>query len=987
MKRIITVVSFLFLLPTLLLAGTTGKIRGKVTDLQTGEPLIGANVIVVGTSFGAATDVKGEYVISNLEAGVYEVKSSYLGYKTVTVTNVRVNSDLSTELNFQLPATGVSVGEVTIVAKRPLINKSNTNAIRTTTNAEIDALPVRGVDNIVALTPGVTLQDGTIYVRGGRQDEVGYYLEGTNITSALSGNRQVTIPQDALEEIQVQAGGYTAEFGGANAGIIRTQLKSGGPTLKASLQYITDNLSLKGKSNRYNGKQVLGTYSYGYNDLTASLSGPLVGEKIKFFGLFDNLSQADANPQPFDGINLGTIGDGVTPGDTLNFNVPGGPVPGHYTNQYSGTATFTFDYNPLIVRLIGTYSYSKSVDGSIGTMFDSQRWPITEGRNGDFGFKVTHLLSKNTYYEINAGYVFNSGTTYDPLLGTSYAGYGDSVANAQAGAVWNRRPREQSSDYFGRYLAPLPYQIFTFQFTAPNAPIANYSKFKNENINLDASFTSNLSSEHSLKFGGQLQLMTFRNFSSGFATTASYAPLLASNPGKTLQDIEISQGIDNYGYDLNGNVYSGSDNFSTGQFAPKKPVYAGVYVEDRMEYKNLIVNAGLRYDYINTDNEQMVDPYKPENSINNNTGAIIPAGWEKAPTFSSLSPRVGFSFPITDQTVFHAQYGKFVQQSSLNDLYMGYYELSFVVRGGFFFSTPVGQNVRPERTTQYEVGFTQQIGNFASFDVTGYYKDISNEVVFDVQNVDPGSPFQSYTTLTNGDYATTKGIELSFNMRRTDRLMVNGSVSFQDAKGTGANPFSDSGIFGNPINPAYVFTPHFINPLPFNHSLSGNINLDYRWGNNDGPDVLHNFGASLLLTFASGHPYTLGSGGANIETDTRTRSPIEPINSSVTPSTFQADLQLDKTVSLVDKLSLNIFVQVINLFNAQNIVNVFTRTGSATDDGFLSDPNLGLPLVEKYGTDYAKLYQALNINYGLGYPNGNLYGPPRQIRVGVRFEY
>ena len=987
MKRRITVVSFLLFLPVLLFAGTTGKIKGKVTDLQTGEPLIGANVIVVGSSFGAATDLKGEYVISNLDAGVYQLKASYLGYKTVTITNVRVNADLTSEINFQLPATGVSVGEVEIVAKRPLINKSNTNAIRTTTNEQIDALPIRGVDNIVALTPGVILQNGTIYVRGGRQDEVGYYLEGTNITSAMSGNRQVTIPQDALEEVSVQAGGYTAEFGGANAGIIRTQLKSGGPNLKASLQYITDNWTFKNSKNRYDGSQHLGTYSYGYNDFTASLSGPLVGDKIKFFALLDNLSQADANPQPFNGFNLGVVADGITPGDTLNLKYPGGPQPGNLSTQYTGTGTVTFDFNPLIFRLVGTYtSYSGRADQSIFNMFDYNRLGVVNSQNGDFSLKMTHLLSPSTYYEITAGYVFNTGKTNDPQLGDNYLAYGDSAANARAGVTWYRRYREIADNHLGPYLTPLAYQLFTFNFAAPNAPLTGFNKYQNTNLNLNAAFSSNLNKENSIKFGGELQMMTFRNFS---PVSVSMASLIHNNPNLTTNQIEINNGINNYGYDITGNSYSGSSNYSSGQIAPKKPTFAGVYFEDRLEYKNLIVNAGLRYDYINTDNEMLIDPFHPEKTIDHNSGVINPAGLTKAPSFSGLSPRLGFSFPITDQTVFHAQYGKFVQQSRLQDMYEGIYALANQLRGGFFISTPVGMNVRPVRTTQYEVGFTQQISTFASFDLTAYYKDIANQVVIANQNTGtPGdpSPFQPYLILTNGDYATTKGFELSFNMRRFERLMVQASMSFQDAMGTGNNPNSDAGAFGAPIDPSHVYTPHFINPLSYNHALSGNINLDYRFGANDGPEVLHNFGASLLLTFASGHPYTLGTGNSSIESDPRFRSPIEAINSSITPSTFQADLRLDKTVSLMDKLSANIFIQVINLLNTKNIINVFTRTGSATDDGFLSDPTLGLPLVELYGQQYAQMYRTIEINYGLGYPN-SLYGPPRQIRLGVRLEY
>ena len=123
----------------------------------------------------------------------------------------------------------------------------------------LDALPVRGLNDILGLTPGVVYQDNTIFVRGGRQDEVGFYLEGSNITDPMVGGRKVTIVQDAVEEVQVQSGGYTAEYGGANAGIIYTQLKSGTPEYKASLEYITDNISFKSKEDRFDGKKRLGS--------------------------------------------------------------------------------------------------------------------------------------------------------------------------------------------------------------------------------------------------------------------------------------------------------------------------------------------------------------------------------------------------------------------------------------------------------------------------------------------------------------------------------------------------------------------------------------------------------------------------------------------------------------------------------------------------------------------------------------------------------
>ncbi|HRN26359.1 MAG TPA: TonB-dependent receptor, partial [Ignavibacteriaceae bacterium] len=441
MNRWFTILFALLLLPTLMLA-QTGKIKGKVTDLTSGEPLIGANVLVVGTSLGAATDVNGMYSISNLQAGVYEVKSSYIGYQTITVTNVRVSADLTTDINFQLPGEGISVGEVVVVSERPLINPSNTNAIRTTSSDIIDDLPVRDFNNILALTPGVVLQNQNIYIRGGRVDEVGYYLEGTNITNPVLGGRGVTIVQDAVEEIQVQAGGYTAEYGGANAGIVRTQLKSGTPDFKFSIAYVTDNLSFKSKADRFDGSKTLGAYQYGYNEFTGTISGPLFSDKVKFFGLINSNWKLDQNPLPFPGINLGVITDqkSTTPdNNSINLVYPAGPTYGAQNQTYTGTGTLTFDMNPLIFRLTGSFTDSKGGNGgggNISQLLNLGRISIFESSNASFSAKMTHILSPTTYYEISGGYTYNFTRNMDPLLGNNWTLYGDSVANAEVGAVW-----------------------------------------------------------------------------------------------------------------------------------------------------------------------------------------------------------------------------------------------------------------------------------------------------------------------------------------------------------------------------------------------------------------------------------------------------------------------------------------------------------------------------------------------------------------------
>ena len=191
-----------------------------------------------------------------------------------------------------------------------------------------------------------------------------------------------------------------------------------------------------------------------------------------------------------------------------------------------------------------------------------------------------------------------------------------------------------------------------------------------------------------------------------------------------------------------------------------------------------------------------------------------------------------------------------------------------------------------------------------------------------------------------------------------------------------------------------TFLPAYVSPLVFNNALRGSINLDYHFGVNDGPSILHEFGASLLMRFSSGHPFTRGVGAADLEGNPRGRVPVESLNASVTPSTFQVDLRVDKTFNLFDRIKLNVYLFVINLFDKKNVENVFLRTGSNTDDGFISNPQLSGQLVNQAG--YTEMYRAINIDYYQQYQqvangylmtNPNFWGPPRQIRLGIRLEY
>lgn len=974
------------------MAGTKGRIKGTVVDLQTGEPLIGANVIVMGTSIGAATDANGEFLLMNLDAAVYDVRASYLGYQTITLTNVRVNADLTTYISFDLPSEEVQVGTVMIVAERPLIQKDATNAVRITSSEDIEALPVRGVNNILGLTAGVVLQNNYVYIRGGRRDEVGYYLEGVSVSNPMAGGRAVTISQDALEEIQVQSGGYTAEFGGANAGIVRQQLKSGGQQLKASFEYITDNITFKSRDDAFDGEKRLGAYWFGYNEISATIGGPIFDQRFKFFFNFNNQYNRDRNPQPYPGVDLGRV-EGAT-GDVLeNFYYPAGAMMQQAYNGYTYAGTISMDFTPLLVRFSGTYTDRVQDAGQRSVLsYLNTRYGENVSKNGAFTVKLTHVLSPTMYYEISGGYFLQTFTNQDPYLKDDIWSYGDSVAAAEHGFIWQRTANDIANGVVGRYQRPTRPNIQGFAFSAPGEVSSSYQNDERTSWSVNGSLSFLIGKVHSFKVGGEYQQYTIRSWAvPGNLTQMGFATKLAR--GDDPVAILRTEGVSNYGYDVLGNEIDTDD-----WMGPRKPVFAAAFIQDRIEFEDIILNVGLRYDYIDIANYKLVDPSQPELSINYATGDVIEAGWEKTATFSAVSPRLGFSFPVTDRTVFHAQFGKFVQQPRLGDQYQGLYRTGFELRGGFHIAQPTGRNIRPTRTTQYEIGFTQQLTDFMSFDITGYMRDVKDQVVFILQTAQRTSPYQSYFTMSNGDFATTKGIELTLNMRRYERISMNATLSYQDARGTGSFPSSNAGIVGAPLDNVTIFTPAYVSPLAFENAFSGNFNIDYRFGPNDGPSFLNDFGISLLATFNSGHPFTRGVGGAlNYETDSRFRQAIEPLNASNTPSIFQVDLRIDKTFQIWDRLSANVYVYVINLFDALNQLNVFGRTGSTEDDGYISQPEIQDQLVSTYGEAYLDLYKAIQVDYQWGYGGGSngfaageagfLFGPPRQIRLGVRLEY
>jgi len=1008
MKKFLQILFVFLLLPSL--ASSTGKIRGKVIDEKTKEPLIAANVLVQNTNYGAATDLEGNFVILNLQAGTYVLRASLLGYQSVVVSNIKVSDDLTSEVNFSLVSSEVQLKEVVIVQERPLVNKSATNAVRIGTQEDIDKLPIRGVQQAVALSPGVVAQNGRLYVRGGRADEIGYYFEGVNTRSISDGTNLTNAIPEAMEEFQVQAGGYTAEYGGANAGIVRQTLRSGTSSYKATMQVETDNFTPQYEKR-------LGTYSYGYSNYVGTFGGPITNN-VKFFIAGENQfsrdvqgaapatggvaalpTAGDNQPRFWSGIHVENAPDLYGKKDTIDLiDLKAGNIPGGMgDNRWTGNGTLTFDYNPYVVR-IGTSFSRERTQGTADPLahyFNFARLGITDRSNLVLNTKFSHILSATTLYEINVNYTDYRRKVYDPDHGDNFFNYNDSIANSKLGYQYTSYTQDPGSGNSG-------YNIYSFRLDHYGASLTNFTKEKQVRWGGSLDFTSQVNANHQLKVGVLGEYNIVRLFTTGSAALLKW---YRDNPdlvqgGGIVRDYKVARngGVNNYGYDFYGNEITDTKKID----GPKTPINLGAYAQDKMEFADLVVNAGLRFDYIDNDDIRFVnDPTTTQKDGPTNPSVdvtdpgypmYVASGIKKAKPFMAVSPRLGLAFPVTDRTVFHLQYGKFIQAPSLRNIYVGRGTQAGIWNGQNYQPNPVGYNLQPVRTTQYEVGFTKQFSDFAAFDITGFYKDIEGQIQVEKIITDPGANTKGYNAFVNGDFVTTKGMEISLRLRRVNRIRLQFNYTYSDGQGTNSSTNSSISSVENG-----TLTPNVISPLDFDQTHRGTANIDYSFDKGEGGPIFRESGVNLLVSFNSGHPYTKSTGsigqqtsdqGALIEADARFNTPLEAVNASTTPWVWTLDLRVYKGLS-IGGVYAEAYAYVQNLLNTQNVINVYRRTGNAYDDGFLGTPDLSSGAVGLYGQPYVDLYTQANLQNGRAYRNvtgNNLWGAPRQIRFGIRLE-
>ncbi len=286
----------------------SGSLQGVIKDKGSGEPVPFASVVVEshGTRVAASqSDFDGNYKISPIEPGTYDVTASIIGFQPVKITGVVVNSNKITFQDFALTS-GVELEHVEVIRyKVPLIDKDGGATGSTVTRDQIAKMPTRSATGIATTVAGASTAgtDGGVSIRGARSDNTYYYIDGVKVPAGAG----LGLPKSAIEEVQVITGGVPAAYGDVTGGLINITTRGPSRTFFGGVEYLTS-----GYKTGPDITNITGLDKYAFNQLELSLSGPLFFRK-------DSLGKKD---RPLLGFFLsGQLTDVVDGGPLWNGDV------------------------------------------------------------------------------------------------------------------------------------------------------------------------------------------------------------------------------------------------------------------------------------------------------------------------------------------------------------------------------------------------------------------------------------------------------------------------------------------------------------------------------------------------------------------------------------------------------------------------------------------------------------------------------------------
>lgn len=860
-------------------AGQTGKIVGRVIDSSTQEVLPGANIIIEGTILGAATDLEGDFIIINIPPGIYTISCSMLGYREVRITNVRISVDQSTRLDFQLLPTSLELGEtITVVAERPLIQKDLTASASSIAADEIKALPLENFNDILRLQAGVIVDNqGNFHVRGGRANEVGFMIDGVSVRDPYSGKAAVTVDQSVIQELKLISGTFNAEYGQVMSGIVEVITKDPDNKLKIGGSVYTGDYLSAHKDLFYHIDEINPLSIY---NLQMYLTGPIPFWKNRLnyylsFRKFYNegwiYGQRRFNPSDSSSFDPKAIYIEQT-GDNQ-------PVPMNDNTEYYGNGKIVFKISPTI-----KLNYNFLASKYQRSWYDHLYKYNPDGNISNYEYGLTHIIDWSHTLSASTFYTLKFSHYYFDLKAYLY---------------------EDPND--PRYVNPerLLNREDAYSFLTGGTNMIHDNRSSNA-LNGKFDITSQITKIHQVKFGIDIKQHTIHqnNFE------ANYRGI----PG--------------------GGIFSAIAFFNKGKFT-HEAIEEAVYIQDKIELKNMTVNIGLRYDYFDSQGKVPQDLRNPDSLFQ---PAQIQHQW---------SPRLGIAFPISASGVIHASYGHFFQIPPYEYIYKN---PNFLVAPGGLSTLMGNANLKAQSTIIYEIGFQQEFLNMIGVDVTGFYKDVRNllgTTIYETYILG-----DRYARYENRDYGNIRGITLALNKRpgHSDHVTISFDYTFQIAEGNASDPNHE---FNN--QQSYPPKKSNIQVVPLDWDQRHTINLSISYEN---PNIMT---VGLITQFQSGLPYTPAI--QSLETTFE--------NSGRKPMNLNADLLLSRRI-LLWKNQFEVFAKIYNLFDRNNEIDVYQDTGRA-----------GYSLISHYTTGRSTYINSLDD----WIKRPDFYSEPRKVLVGLSFTF
>ncbi|CAN5818952.1 hypothetical protein BH23ACT11_BH23ACT11_04300 [soil metagenome] len=967
--RIATLIFFVAFLAFEPAFAQTGRISGRVTEAGTGEPLPGVNVVIDGTQSGATTGLDGNYNILNVPPGTVRLNFSFIGFARHVAEDVRVSIDQTTTVNAVLREEVFSGEEVIVRAERPVVQPDVSNSRVNVSAAEIEALPAANIGAVVGLQAGI--QDGLV-VRGNSSTQLSFMVNGLTLRDERSNRPHTNISLCSVEEVQVQTGGFNAEFGNVRSGVVNVVTKEGSPDRYEGCVF----LRYRPAAPKHFGPSA--------NDPNSYWIRPYTDPDVAFTGTssWDFATQQQypawhgwiAESQEW-------IADPNKPDMT-----PEALYQAFLWQHRKSMAITAPDYDVdvgfggPIARQLGNLrffaSYRRSEEMYMIPL-NTDRYDEQTGH-----MKLTSDVGRGMRLSVEGRISEESGTASDrggqPGVFRSAGGIAEHLTGAGgAGGVGFIDSRIFSTDYF------TPTNVRTNQIGATFTHMLNPASFYEVRFNrFHSRYDTN---------PGRARDTTAVAFFGGVGFDEGpfgYFPFPSDGVGSGLR---MGVGMSNARDTSQVSVYSLKADFTsqvnrimlvqTGveynltdsrvnygrfdeylpsanehRFWNRTPNRAAAYGQTRLEFLGMITNLGLRADYFHAGSWYDFDRFdaafrQRPNPLQGLDTLVAQISTDRQLV---LSPRLGVSFPMTTTSKLFFNYGHFRSMPDPNHLYL----ISYLSSTGRI-NRVANPNSPLPKTVAYEGGFEQSILGQFLIRAAGYYRDVSLEPrLVDYRN---RSGDVVYSRTEPHTFNDIRGFELTLSRDRGDwiRGFVNYTYMVYKAGYFGTrlvdeNPRrqrddEEAELAGRTVQSRPV-------PQPY-----GRINIDLFSPRDFGPEIagfrpLGEWRASILGRWQSGGRMTWVGGGARPDV----------INNLSREDFWNVDLRFARTFN-VQKRQLTFFADVFNVTNRRHFsglgfVDGPNRTAYLESLHLPESPHYGnIPGSDRYGAfrDYNVAFQPM----------------------------